>query len=567
MAIVSGFFNSEGGDRKYDATAINSFMEGFVTEGVLSPVGGGLAVTAAGGMQISVASGKAWFLQTFLHNTQPRLYELDPSDINFDRIDVVALDFDITNRTNSIIIVKGTPTASPVAPTLVDTSVHKQVPLAHITVSAGVTTITGGYIINKIGSDDTPLCTGLLQQMSIEDLAYQWDANYNEWKYSIENDLEEIDTSGTLAELDDIRERSVFRRNKLINGDFRIRQHTLNKVESVSNSNLHARGVADRWQFYAGTTSGGVWDLERISLGGGLYSFRATTRTAATYSDSSARAMFWQGIEGNNAGEWHKGTAQAKAFALSFKFKTNTAGTYICQLYDSTNSRSASGSFYHNGNGLFQSFEINFPPDFTGQFNINTNDELRLFFWVGAGSDYTNGTALATTWGSNSVQAGNRCYGLTNGGTTIGDFFEWTDVQLEVGEYATAFERLPLNDQLIQCQRYYEYYGHWECIGRIFRYYSGLQKIHVTNANRYGAPKRVHPELYYDDLTLYTPNGTSAASLGTLSLNKWTDPGATATDWNHYVRPHFYIGTTVNATDTDYWIDISGFEVYADYYE
>lgn len=569
MAITSGFFNSINGDRKYDATAINDFFEGFVTEGILSPVGGSLAVTAAGGMQISVASGKAWFLQTFLTNSQPRLYELDPSDINFDRIDVVALDFDITNRTNSIIILKGTPASSPVAPTLTDTSTHKQVALAEITVSAGVTTITGGYVINKIGSAGTPLCTGLLQQMSIEDLAYQWDADYNGWKYQVESDLQEIDTSGTLAELQEMRERPIFRRNKLINGDFRIRQHTSNTRTAISNSNLHDRGVADRWQFYCGTTSAGVWTLERISLGSGLYSFRATTTTAANYSLSAASAYFWQGIEGNNCGEWFKGTSDSLAYSISFKFKTNTAGTYIVELLDVTNSRTCSIAFTHNGNGLFQKFSGTIPPDFTGALDMSTDWELAFKFYIGAGSSYTNGTALNTTWADSGSVGGNRCYGLSNGGGSVGDFFEWTDIQLEVGEFPTQFERLPLNDSLFLCQRYYEYYGHWESPGALYRWYAGssyLRQLYVKNPLPYGAPKRVDPELYSSSIALYTHTGTSAAYSGG-TITKWTDPGPTSTAWNHTVRPHFYLLTTSDLSDQEYWIAIDGFEIYADYYE
>ena len=49
------------------------------------------------------------------------------------------------------------------------------------------------------------------------------------------------------------------------------------------------------------------------------------------------------------------------------------------------------------------------------------------------------------------------------GGTTItsGDYFEFTEVQLELGSVATDFEHRSYGEELALCQRYYEKVGFW----------------------------------------------------------------------------------------------------------
>ena len=165
MAIKSGFFNSDAGDRKYDAEDINKFFDGVVTDGVLSAIGDTLLVVPSSGMQIASGSGKAWFLKSWIENTSNAFRTLSASDVTYDRIDTIAIDFDKSDqvRENDIIVVTGTPAASPVPPTLIDTSTHLQKPLAHILVEANVTVIDAGDITNKVGTVDCPFSTGVTE--------------------------------------------------------------------------------------------------------------------------------------------------------------------------------------------------------------------------------------------------------------------------------------------------------------------------------------------------------------------------------------------------------------------
>ena len=164
MTVKSGFFNSIDGDRLYDAEDINSFFDGVIVDGVLSTIGDVFVVEATTGMQISVGSGKSWFLKSWLTNTAAKVLTLSTAHVSYSRIDIIALDFDKSEsvRTNSIIVVEGTPAASPTIPALLNTTTHLQIPLAHILVGVGVTEIVQGNITDKIGTPECPFSQGIV---------------------------------------------------------------------------------------------------------------------------------------------------------------------------------------------------------------------------------------------------------------------------------------------------------------------------------------------------------------------------------------------------------------------
>lgn len=187
MAVTSGFFNAnmvnDLPDRTYNAEQLSSIFDGIVTDGVLSAVGSGLAVSAYSGMQIHVGSGRAWFNHTWTLNDAPITLDVTAAPLTLSRIDTVVLEVNRTSgvRANSIKIVDGTASSTPVPPTLVNTDDVHQYPLADISVSSGATEIKQSDITNRIGTSDTPLVTGLLQQLSVDALMAQWQAQFVEW--------------------------------------------------------------------------------------------------------------------------------------------------------------------------------------------------------------------------------------------------------------------------------------------------------------------------------------------------------------------------------------------------
>lgn len=109
-------------------------------------VGNQLAVTAGTGMTVNVASGRAIIRGHYYNNTATEVVAIDAASASA-RIDIVVLELDPSANTILLKVVKGTPAASPVAPTLTQTeSGVYQFPLARVAVASSTTTITAGIL-------------------------------------------------------------------------------------------------------------------------------------------------------------------------------------------------------------------------------------------------------------------------------------------------------------------------------------------------------------------------------------------------------------------------------------
>jgi hypothetical protein len=167
MTVKYGFYDSLNGDRLYNANDINTFFEGIFSDGVFEFVGNGLKVEPnPGSMSVLVRDGRAWFNNTWIRNTATLTLPITPSHMVLDRIDLVILEFDssITVRENSIKVLTGTPSATPIPPVLANTSTLHQYALAHIYVAASVSEIEIGDITNKIGTVNTPYAKSLISE-------------------------------------------------------------------------------------------------------------------------------------------------------------------------------------------------------------------------------------------------------------------------------------------------------------------------------------------------------------------------------------------------------------------
>lgn len=172
MTVKYGFYDSLNGDRLYNADDINTFFEGVFSDGVFEFVGNGLKVeNSPGTMNVLVKDGRAWFNNLWIRNTSTLTLTLQPSHMIYDRIDIVILEFDssITVRENSIKILTGIPSSTPIPPVMTNTSTLNQYALAHIYVPAGVSEILMDNITNKIGTVNTPYAVSLISQPGTSD--------------------------------------------------------------------------------------------------------------------------------------------------------------------------------------------------------------------------------------------------------------------------------------------------------------------------------------------------------------------------------------------------------------
>jgi len=146
MAEKSGFFNSSGGDRVYDATDFAAYFGDLVSNGIFMKTTTNLVTTASGGMNVLIQPGAAWVYGYLYRNTA--LLELVVSTANGvnPRIDRVVLRWDNVGRSINLALKAGVPLGVPVPPELTRTADVWELGLADILVGRGVLSIEAGAI-------------------------------------------------------------------------------------------------------------------------------------------------------------------------------------------------------------------------------------------------------------------------------------------------------------------------------------------------------------------------------------------------------------------------------------
>jgi hypothetical protein len=241
-----------------------------------------------------------------------------------------------------------------------------------------------------------------------------------------------------------------FARNIIYNGAMQIAQRNT----SVASITTGAYYTADRWALNNVTLGTWTQSVEADApTGTGL---RSSLKMLCTTADASPAASdelrISQAFEGYDVQRIAKGTSSAQTLTLSFWVKANVTGTYVCELYDTDNTRQVSRTYTVSASGTWEKKEITFPADTTGAFNNDNGLSLLAQFWLAAGSNFTSGT-LNTSWGS--VTTANRVVGQTNLAAASSNYWQVTGVQLETGSVATGFEFLTFGEDLRRCQRYY----------------------------------------------------------------------------------------------------------------
>lgn len=191
MAITYGFYNSKDGDRKYYARQVSKIVDSLVKDGIFMHIGNHLNVMQGTGMQVLVEPGFAWFNHTWTENDADYSLTIEESDLLQPRIDAIVLEVDesLAVRANAIKVVKGAPASEPQKPVLTNTAEVHQYPLAYVSVAVGVTEITNANIENRIGLEDCPFVTGVLETINIDTLIQEWEAQFDEWFETLKDTL------------------------------------------------------------------------------------------------------------------------------------------------------------------------------------------------------------------------------------------------------------------------------------------------------------------------------------------------------------------------------------------
>lgn len=180
MAVTSGFFNSVSGDRLYNADQMSLYFEGLISQGVFENVGNRLQVTAGTGMAVNVGTGRAIVQSRWIKNDAELSLSIGAADVQKNRIDAVALRFDATNRSVTIVVKQGTATTGTASPPARSTTADVyELYLAYVSVPKATAEITQALITDLRPSAMCGWVTGIIDQVDTSDLFAQWQTAYS----------------------------------------------------------------------------------------------------------------------------------------------------------------------------------------------------------------------------------------------------------------------------------------------------------------------------------------------------------------------------------------------------
>lgn len=189
MSERSGFYPSNpelGIINEYEGYELGKLYKRIISNGVFATPAGtpstDLQVLASSGLTVVMKPGEGIFLDQWYINDEDIEFTLD-GESSLDRIDLIVIE---ANKTAAVLqtkakVIKGTPSAVPVAPTITDSDEIKQYPIASIRITAGITTITQSSITDMRGLAPTLWITSLIKQVDTSELWNQYNSAFWEW--------------------------------------------------------------------------------------------------------------------------------------------------------------------------------------------------------------------------------------------------------------------------------------------------------------------------------------------------------------------------------------------------
>jgi len=237
-------------------------------------------------------------------------------------------------------------------------------------------------------------------------------------------------------------------KNRIINGAMAIDQRNAGASLTAND----AAFAVDRFPYYASQTSKGTVQQNQGSVTPpiGFVNYLGFTSSSAYSILAGDFFTFAQNIEGYNIADLNWGTANAKAITISFWVRSSLTGTFGGALRNDGANRSYPFTYTISTANTWTQISISIAGDTSGTWLTTNGIGLRVWFGLGIGSTYS-GTAGA--WASANYASAT---GATSVVGTNGATFYITGVQLEIGSTATPFERRLYNQELANCQRYYE---------------------------------------------------------------------------------------------------------------
>ena len=288
-------------------------------------------------------------------------------------------------------------------------------------------------------------------------------------------------------------------RNLIINGGMKVCQHSNSKSEAITGSGYHTvdrfKTVANSSMTYAVTMS-----QENDNPDGLGKSVKLLTTTAKTPSGSENYILRYTGEEQDITGAG-LGTSSCKQLTISFSVKTNKTGTHGFQIYLGNNQPNMTVAYTVSSANTWERKTITFPTYTSSYSHLSDNAKGFMIDWnLASGPD---DIMAPYNWATGSTAA-RGVTGQVNMLDTVGNYFQLTNVQLEIGDTATSFEHRSIGEELYRCQRYYFKF----CEGtnkelNVVWYFTGS---HISFFLRYPTTMRAAPTLSITTGTNYYIN-------------------------------------------------------------
>jgi hypothetical protein len=243
-------------------------------------------------------------------------------------------------------------------------------------------------------------------------------------------------------------------RNRIINGSMSINQRGITSATLPTNSFLF---TADRFENM--TYGSGVASYTNITLANTdtpyQFGFRASSKVSITtaYAASSLNQQCQgQRIERNNMYDFNWGQSFGQSITISFWSRTNGITNLPVTIRNPTLTYSYNANIAVTSSGTWQYNTITVPAPPVGSIWGTADTSLGMTLHIGGIQYYTDGFASTQGW-SNKNQIGMTT--STPWITTVGNYVEFTGLQLEKGTIATPFEFRPYQIELQLCQRYF----------------------------------------------------------------------------------------------------------------
>jgi hypothetical protein len=293
-------------------------------------------------------------------------------------------------------------------------------------------------------------------------------------------------------------------KNRIINGDMRIDQR--NAGASITPTD--AQYSVDRWACYLSQTS--KYTVQQnagsVTPPAGFTNYLGVTSSSAYSITSTDYFAITQYIEGYNISDLGFGSASAKTITISFWVRSSLTGTFGGAIRNSAANRIYPFSYAISAANTWEQKSVTIAGDTTGTWLTTNGIGIAVWFGLGVGSTYSDTAGAWTTKASTISATGATSVVGTNGAT-------WyvTGVQLEQNTSATPFERRLYNQELANCQRYFQIYGAGRNGSPAYQFFGVLTFEGSTSA--FG-PVELKTSMRTQPTTTYS--GSFTASYGTI---------------------------------------------------